>query len=150
MYSSSSGISASLAILTLVTLYTLLFSTFVSIPQAQASPLLWLFKSSLMKKGGYPKFRSWKKNGSVWYSMNRIKGWGLLNNGTSISVSLGNIPGMKTEKGEGNPSVIGKLKETLTLQDNEIIKTFMLTKQQGNTFYGIFTVERCTPKRAQF
>ena len=30
------------------------------------------------------------------------------------------------------------------------MKTFMLTKQQGNKFYGIFTVERCTPKELKF
>ncbi len=125
-------------------------TVFSSVLKEPANRLSNAYQKFFDKKGGYPKFRSWKKK---WFSLvfdEPNKGWELLNHGTSISVSLGNIPGMKKEKGKRNPSIIGKLNEKFKLQENEIIKTFMLTKQQGNKFYGIFTVERCTPKELKF
>ena len=98
----------------------------------------------------YPKFRSWKRK---WFSLvfdEPNKGWEIQNNGKQISISLGNIPSMEIKKAKRNPSVIGILKERIELREDEIFKTFSLCKQQGNKFYTVFTVERCSKKEMEF
>lgn len=99
--------------------------------------------------GGYPKYRSWKKK---WFSLvfdEPNKGWEVKEDGKTLSISLGDIPGMPKEKGKRNPSVIGYLKEKLELKECEILKTFSLVKQQGK-FYAIFTVEKCSIEELEF
>lgn len=108
------------------------------------------YKRFFSKQNGYPKFRSWKKK---WFSLffdEPNKGWELKENGTKVAISLGNIPGMVKEKGKHNPSVTGILKEKVEVKKDEVIKTFRLCKQQGDKFYAIFTVERCSVKEFEF
>ena len=98
---------------------------------------------------GYPKYRSWKKK---WFSLvfdEPNKGWEVKEDGKTLSVSLGNIPNLPKEKGKQNPSVLGTLKEKLELDENELLKTFSLVKQQGK-FYAIFTVEKCSIEELEF
>ena len=56
---------------------------------------------------------------------------------------------MPTEKGKRNPSVTGRLKEKVTLSKGEMFKTLSLCKQQGNRFYAVFTVERCSKQEME-
>ena len=98
---------------------------------------------------GYPKYRSWKKK---WFSLvfdEPSKGWEVKEDGKTLSVSLGNIPNLPKERGKKNPSVLGTLKEKLEIEENELLKTFSLVKQQGK-FYAIFTVEKCSIEELEF
>ncbi|MGP7817663.1 hypothetical protein [Niallia sp. 01092] len=130
--------------------YPFLNTVFSSVLKEPSTRLKKAYQSFFKGDTRYPKFRSWKKK---WFSLvfdEPNKGWKIQNNGTQISISLGNIPGMETEKGKRNPSIIGNLKEKMEVREDEILKTFSLCKQQGNHFYAVFTVERCTKKEMEF
>ncbi|MBZ5752697.1 RNA-guided endonuclease InsQ/TnpB family protein [Metabacillus rhizolycopersici] len=86
---------------------------------------------------GYPKFRSWKEKWFSLYFDEPNKGFKLVDSKT-IQISLG-----KNEQGE-QMRITGSLKEPFSVKQNEEIKTFRMCKQQGNRFYGIFTIERRT------
>lgn len=125
-------------------------TVFSSVLKEPSTRLLNAYNRFLKGKGGYPKFRSWKKS---WFSLvydEPNKGWEIKEDGAKLSVSLGAIPGMDKEKGKRNPSITGLLKEKIELEENEILKTFSLCKQQGNRFYAVFTVERCSPEELTF
>ena len=119
-------------------------TVFSSVLKDPAERLLKAFTSFFKGNTGYPHFRSWKKK---WYSLiydEPNKGWELQRDGTKLSISLGDIPGLPKEKGKRNPSIIGKLGETVVLKEGEVFKTLRICKQQGNKFYAIFTVEHCS------
>jgi putative transposase len=130
--------------------YPFLNSVFSSVLKEPSARLLRAYRSYFKGNTRYPKYRSWKKK---WFSLvfdEPNKGWEIQNEGKCISVSLGNIPGLVKEGRKKNPSIIGKLKEKLKLKENEIIKTFTLCKLQGNNFYAIFSIERCTEKELEY
>lgn len=129
--------------------YKFLNTVFSSVLKEPSSRIKNAYNKFFKEGVGYPKYRSWKKK---WFSLvfdEPNKGWEVKNDGYNISISLGDIPDLPKEKGKRNPSVIGSLKERLTLEKNEIPKTFSLVKQQGK-FYGIFTVERCSVEELDF
>ena len=87
--------------------YPFLNTVFSSVLKEPSTRLLKAYKSFFKGDTKYPHFRSWKKK---WFSLvydEPNKGWEIQNNGTQLSISLGNIPDMPTEKGKRNPSVIG-------------------------------------------
>ncbi|WP_071393362.1 RNA-guided endonuclease InsQ/TnpB family protein [Bacillus tuaregi] len=87
------------------------------------------------KQNGYPKFRSWKEKWFSLYFDEPNKGFKLLDSKT-IRISFGkDISGKQL-------TVNGTLREPFFIKEKEEIKTFRLCKQQGNRFYGIFTIER--------
>ncbi len=127
-----------------------LHTVFSSVLKDPAERLVKAFQSFFKGHTGYPNFRSWKKK---WYSLiydEPNKGWALQREGTALSISLGNIPNMPKEKGKKNPSIIGALGEKIELQEGEVLKTLRICKQQGNKFYAIFTVERCSQEELVF
>ncbi|MFJ8257926.1 RNA-guided endonuclease InsQ/TnpB family protein [Peribacillus asahii] len=87
------------------------------------------------KQNAYPKFRSWKEKWFSLYFDEPNKGFKLLDSKT-IQISFG-----KNDKGQ-QIRISGSLKESFSLRECEEIKTFRVCKQQGNRFYGIFTIER--------
>ena len=91
----------------------------------------------LYQQNGYPKFRSWKEKWFSLYFDEPNKGFKLVDSKT-IQISFG-----KNEQGE-QMRITGSLKEPFSFKQNEVIKTFRMCKQQGNRFYGIFTIERRT------
>ncbi|MBB6451580.1 putative transposase [Salirhabdus euzebyi] len=130
--------------------YPFLNSVFSSVLKEASTRLLKAYKSYFNNNASYPKYRSWKK---AWFSLvydEPYKGWNILNNGRNISISLGNIPGLERKKGKKNPSVIGKLREKLQLDDGEIMKNLRICKEYGNQFFAIFTIERCSIKEIEF
>src|SRR4051812_25454590 len=125
-------------------------TVFSSVLKEPSTRLLKAYKSLFKGDTKYPHFRSWKKK---WFSLvydEPNKGWEIQHNGTQLSISLGNIPDMPTEKGKRNPSVTGRLKEKVTLSKGEMFKTLSLCKQQGNRFYAVFTVERCSKQEMEY
>jgi len=87
------------------------------------------------KQNAYPKFRSWKEKWFSLYFDEPKKGFKLLDSKT-VRISFG-----KDENGK-QLQIEGMLKEAFSLTSNEEIKTFRVCKQQGNRFYGIFTIKR--------
>lgn len=124
--------------------YPFLNTVFSSPIKEVAERLKTTYERFFKKIGGYPNFRSWKKN---WFSLfydEPKKGWSLENDGTKVKISLGDIPDMPRKDKRSNPAIIGSLKEQISLREDEKINTFRLCKQQGSRFYAIFTIERCT------
>ena len=122
------------------------FSSVLKEPSARIKKA---YEKFFKEGSGYPKYRSWKKK---WFSLvfdEPNKGWELQEDGKRIAVSLGDIPDLPKEKGKRNPSVLGKLKENVKLEENELFKTFSLVKQQGK-FYAIFTIEKCSLEELKF
>ncbi|OON90596.1 MAG: hypothetical protein ATN32_03570 [Candidatus Epulonipiscium fishelsonii] len=102
------------------------------------------YVKSFTSNAGLPNFRSWKKK---WFSLvfdEPYKGWEVKEEGNIISISLGKIPNLPVEEGKRNPSVLGKLKVPMILEQNEKFKVFSLVKKD-NKFYGIFTIEKLLP-----
>ena len=129
--------------------YKFLNTVFSSVLKEPSARLKKAYDKFFKEGAGYPKYRSWKKK---WFSLvfdEPNKGWEVKEDRKTISISLGDIPDLPKEKGKKNPSVLGKLKEKIELQDNEIFKTFSLVKQQGK-FYAIFTIERCSIEELEF
>ena len=124
-------------------------TVFSSVLKEPSSRIKKAYDKFFKEDAGYPKYRSWKKK---WFSLvfdEPNKGWEVKEDGKTLSVSLGNIPNLPKEKGKQNPSVLGTLKEKLELDENELLKTFSLVKQQGK-FYAIFTVEKCSIEELEF
>lgn len=124
-------------------------TVFSSVLKEPSTRLKKAYEKFFKEGAGYPKYRSWKKK---WFSLvfdEPNKGWEVKEDGKTLSVSLGNIPNLPKEKGKQNPSVLGILKEKLELEENELLKTFSLVKQQGK-FYAIFTVEKCSIEELEF
>ncbi len=130
--------------------HSFLRTVFSSVLKEPATRLQKSFQNFFEGNTKYPRFRSWKKK---WFSLvfdEPNKGWEVQNEGTRISISLGDIPHMPKEKGKKNPSIMGILQEKFELQQGELLKTFQLCKQQGDRFYAVFTIERCSPKELEF
>ena len=129
--------------------YPFLKTVFSSVLKEPSSRLKNAYEGFFKGNRGYPKYRSWKKK---WFSLvydEPNKGWEVVSEGSQLSISLGDIPGMKKEKGKRNPSIIGRLSEKISLKDGEIFKTLSVTKEQGK-YYAIFTVERCSQEELMF
>ena len=123
--------------------YPFLHTVFSSVLKEPSSRIKHAYEKFFRGEAGYPNYRSWKKQ---WFSLvfdEPNKGWEVKEDGKTLSVSLGKIAELPKEKGKQNPSVVGKLKETLEVSKNEVVKMFSLVKQQGS-FYAIFTLERCS------
>ncbi|MDH5163930.1 RNA-guided endonuclease InsQ/TnpB family protein [Heyndrickxia oleronia] len=125
-------------------------SVFSSVLKEPSTRLLRAYKSFFKGNTRYPIHRSWKKK---WFSLvfdEPNKGWEIQKEGKAVSISLGKVPGLPKQKGKKNPSIIGKLKEKVELGDGENLKTFSLCKQQGDKFFAIFTIERCSKTEIEF
>ena len=126
--------------------YPFLKTVFSSPIKEVAERLKTSYERFFKKLGGYPNFRSWKQK---WFSLfydEPNKGWKLEEDGVKIKISLGDIPELPRKDKRENPSITGHLTEQMILQEGESINTFRLCKQQGNRFYAVFTIERCSSK----
>ena len=87
------------------------------------------------KDNSFPHYRSWKEN---WFSLfydEPNKGFKLLE-GNKLKISLG------VNESKSRLTVIGHLKEKLSLRKEDNIKNFRLCSQQGGRYYAIFCIER--------
>lgn len=97
------------------------------------------FKRFLNGDAKHPKFRSWKKK---WFSLfydEPMKGYSFVDD-KHLEISLGKDINNK------QMSVVGELRETIRLSDNEKIKTFRLCKEKGK-FYAVFTIQATASER---
>lgn len=118
---------------TLKTEFPFLCTIYSSVSKNVGRRLKDAFTKFFKGDAGHPRYRSWKKKWFSLYYEEPMKGYSFVDN-KHLKISLGK-DALKKQM-----SVIGELKETIKLSENEKIKTFRLCKEKGK-FYAIFTVE---------